>query len=469
MTTEDDHDDHNEDNYYDHYDTTESDCNNDAVSLSTQSLLPTVQCCTHSCCHNMLEVSQPLEPLILKKTERLYGSIKRAFTPTWYKSYPWIHLCTSNFKVYCFYCKYVVHNLQIHAGTKQDPAFTNVGFSNWKKGVEKFKAHEASSSHKDACIVFQSSRGTSVANLMSNTIENDQSQRRNSFMKQLAALRFLLRQALPVRNDNGGGSNLSVLFESVLDESRWLKDGKYQSPEVINELIEIMAHKVLRSLLSDISSRKWYAIMADETRDISNREQLVLCNRSVSDNYVVHEDMVGLYQLDDTTSSTIHSCLKDSLLRMSLQIENCRGQAYDGAQPFQGHINGVAKKFKDSNASAISVHCLAHCVNLCLQEITRNSKPIKDALNFSMELIQLIKYSPKRQNVFERIKAQQSSLSTAGIRTLCPTRWTVRSGAMQAIISNYKVLQEAMEVSSHGSDDCSRRANGILALMERSC
>ena len=234
----------------------------------------------------------------------------------------------------------------------------------------------------------------------------------------------------------------------MLDESCWLKDGKYQSPEVINELIEIMAHKVLRSLLCDISSRKWYAIMADETRDISNREQLVLCIRSVSDNYVVHEDMVGLYQLDDTTSSTIHSCLKDSLLRMSLQIENCRGQAYDGAQPFQGHINGVAKKFKDSNASAISVHCLAHCVNLCLQEITRNSKPI----------IQLIKYSPKRQNVFERIKAQQSSLSTAVIRTLCPTRWTVCSGAMQAIISNYKVLQEAMEVSSHGSDDCSRRA-----------
>ena len=113
MTTEDDHDDQNEDNYHDHYDTTESDCNNDAVSLSTQSLLPTVQCCTHSCCHNMLEVSQPLDPLILKKTERLYGSIKRAFTPTWYKSYPWIDLCTSNFKVYCFYCKYVVHNLQI--------------------------------------------------------------------------------------------------------------------------------------------------------------------------------------------------------------------------------------------------------------------------------------------------------------------------------------------------------------------
>ena len=84
-----------------------------------------------------------------------------------------------------------------------------------------------------------------------------------------------------------------------------------------------------------------------------------------------------------------------------------------------------------------------------------------------MEVIQLIKYSPKRQSIFETIISQQNSLSTAGIRTLCPTRWTMRSGAMQAIISNYEELQDKMKASSHGSDDCSRRANGIMALMER--
>ena len=38
---------------------------------------------------------------------------------------------------------------------------------------------------------------------------------------------------------------------------------------------------------------------------------------------------------------------------------------------------------------------------------------------------------------------------------------------MQAIISHYKSLHETMEMSSHGSNDCSRRANGVMALMER--
>ena len=38
---------------------------------------------------------------------------------------------------------------------------------------------------------------------------------------------------------------------------------------------------------------------------------------------------------------------------------------------------------------------------------------------------------------------------------------------MQAIAANYEVLHETMEKSSHGTDDCSRRAGGVLALMER--
>ncbi len=107
-------------------------------------------------------------------------------------------------------------------------------------------------------------------------------------------------------------------------------------------------------------------------------------------------------------------------------------------------------------------------MNLCLQDIARGSSCIKEALNFAMELIQLIKYSPKRQVLFETVQRQQDCSTNCGIRTICPTRWTVRTGAMQSILNNYESLQETMETASHhGSDDCSRRASGIFALMEK--
>ena len=104
---------------------------------------------------------------------------------------------------------------------------------------------------------------------------------------------------------------------------------------------------------------------------------------------------------------------------------------------------------------------------MSLQEVARCSKSVKEALNFAMDVIQLIKYSPKRQVVFENVQKQQEFPSLSGIRTLCPTRWTVRTGAFEAILRNYETLRTTMEISSHGSDDCSRRANGVLALMDR--
>ena len=86
----------------------------------------------------------------------------------------------------------------------------------------------------------------------------------------------------------------------------------------------------------------------------------------MSNEYEVFEDLIGLVQLDNVTSDTIYSVLKDSIVCLGLDFGDCRGQGCDGTQNFQGHVKSVAKRFKDENPAAISVHCLAHCINLCL-------------------------------------------------------------------------------------------------------
>ena len=352
--------------------------------------------------------------------------------------------------------------------TKADPAFSVSGFSNWKKALDRFREHESSLAHRDAVHAYTAATNSvPVSVQLQKEHGNIQADRRKSLLKQLTCILYLLRQGLALRNDHAGGSNLTVMLENVLGEKNWVSDGKYQSPEIINEIIAIFGHKILRSLIFDVQSQCWFSLLADETRDTSNREQLVICLRWVADNYEIAEDMVGLVQLENTTAETVYLTLKDCLIRLGIPFANCRGQAYDGAKSFQGHISGVAKRFQDDNAAALPVHCLAHCVNLSLQEIARNVTSLKEALNFAMDVIQLIKYSPTRQVIFETVQKQQDSSSTSGIRTLCPTRWTVRTGVMQAIINNYEALRETFEIASHGTDDCSRRANGVLALMDQ--
>ena len=51
---------------------------------------------------------------------------------------------------------------------------------------------------------------------------------------------------------------------------------KYASPIVQNELIDLMANSILRHLINDISERCYFLVMADETSDLSNKEQMCL-------------------------------------------------------------------------------------------------------------------------------------------------------------------------------------------------
>lgn len=71
----------------------------------------------------------------------------RKFQPKWIENYPWIIYDSQLDKVYCSKCKTAVEKniiLPINAcnDIKSKETFVVNGFSNWKKGLERFKSHE---------------------------------------------------------------------------------------------------------------------------------------------------------------------------------------------------------------------------------------------------------------------------------------------------------------------------------------
>ena len=62
----------------------------------------------------------------------------------------------------------------------------------------------------------------------------------------------------------------------------------------------------------------------------------------------------------------------------------------------------MATRIQEEEPSAIHVHCLAHCLNLCLQDVARQCKPVRDALDLVNEILKLVKASPKRWSQFSR-------------------------------------------------------------------
>lgn len=210
-------------------------------------------------------------------------------------------------------------------------------------------------------------------------------------------------------------------------------------------------------------------MIADEASDVSRSEQLSVTVRWVSKTYEVHEDTLGLKELSDTKAATIFKEVKDLLLKCPLSIAQCRGQAYDGASNMSGVRNGAQALFKQEEPRALYVHCLAHSLNLCVQDASKMCNLLRDTLDFIQNLVQLIKFSPKRLHLFESLR-KEVTLNTGetlpSLRTLCPTRWTVRHSAISSILKNYKTLQTALDKIKEGHDEYAAKASGLLNRME---
>ena len=86
-------------------------------------------------------------------------------------------------------------------------------------------------------------------------------------------------------------------------------------------------------------------------------------------------------------------------------------------------------------------HCYGHSLNLAIGTSIKQSKVMRDALDTTLIISQLIKYSPKRDTHFEVLKRELAP-DTPGLRVLCPTRWTVRAQSLETVLKNYTVLQE---------------------------
>ena len=76
-----------------------------------------------------------------------------------------------------------------------------------------------------------------------------------------------------------------------------------------------------------------------------------------------------------------------------------------------------------------------------MSDAIKNVKIMKLALDTCYKITKLIKFSPRRDTLLERPK-QDLAPGSPGIRSLCPTRWTVRAESLATILSNYAVLQE---------------------------
>ncbi len=85
---------------------------------------------------------------------------------------------------------------------------------------------------------------TPVSNQLVSAAKKEQSERRDALVKQLHCLRYLLRQGLAIRGHKESEGNLHQLMSMFsyydFNLKKWMKENRYLSPIIVNELISIM-------------------------------------------------------------------------------------------------------------------------------------------------------------------------------------------------------------------------------------
>ena len=238
----------------------------------------------------------------------------------------------------------------------------------------------------------------------------------------------------------------------------------YTSPKALGDIQRQLALTVLRQVVAEAVSAKYFGLILDETTDVTRREQMAVCLRYVTENLDVKETCIGLYHASSTSSEALFELVQDVLRRTQLQITNLRGQCYDGAANMAGAISGLQARLKAEEPRAVFIHCTAHRLNLVVRDALDGIREVRDVIHEVSRLVIFFKDSPKRLEVFQNTGDQET------LRPLCPTRWTCSEGCLMSLLSGYEqTLASLEEIADDRSSrpDVASTASGFAKTMER--
>ena len=320
-------------------------------------------------------VLEPNQPRNIVFPSSKFGVQSRCFQASWFDKWKWLDYNKSKDSVFCHPCRMAV-KLKFTLSGKAENVFSDVGFRNWKDAVRCFRKHESSHSHRDATSKWlHFSRSQSIASHLSHQVCDDQAIAKGCLLKIITTLLFLAQQGLAVRGHDESQGNFVRLLQlrsaDYPDLCMWINQrDNWLSHDIQNEILEIMAHSLLRKLLDGVKLNTYYSIIVDEATDVAFKEQVSICLRYMSDNTNdIHEDFVGMYETGSTMAETLTLLIKDAL---GLDLHNCCGQTYDGASNTSGRLSGVQARISAQYPKALYIHCFCHSLNLAVQDSSRH-------------------------------------------------------------------------------------------------
>ena len=247
------------------------------------------------------------------------------------------------------------------------------------------------------------------------------------------------------------------------------KNRSYISKTSQSKIIKCCGEVISDEIIEEMKKSKFYSIIADEAADSSHKEQLSLVLRFVDSSMNIREEFLSFLHCKwGLSGEQLSKLIIDALNDLTLSVDDCRGQGYDGAGAVAGHINGLAAHILRHNPKALYTHCFSHRLNLSIcdmlsiLEVNKMLKHVSDVANF-------INVSQTR-NIPFATKVKESDINTkkAKLLSVCKTRWVERVDGLDTFQELFvPVVQTLDDLASNAKPSLSTDASSLLTHISR--
>jgi hypothetical protein len=310
----------------------------------------------------------------------------RRFCLAWFKQCKWIEYSVERDVIFYFVCYLFKDKTKCLGGD----TFVKDGWQNWHL-KSRLKKHMGAISSAHAKAQEKYDRFTTPTTSIRESIAFNTTQYKALYKLllkwTLKCLRFLLRQGLAFRGHDESEDSLNK--GNFLELLNWLagnfeevdkvvlknapQNCKMTCHDIQPELIKCCAQETTKLLIEELGGQK-FAILADESADVYQNEQLAVCLRYVDKKGRAVERFLGIAHVEDTSAMTLKAAVEHMLMKYNLTFAMVHGQGYDGASNMKGNANELKKLIMDESLYAYYVHCFAHQLQLTLVVVAKESR-----------------------------------------------------------------------------------------------
>ncbi|CAJ0956724.1 unnamed protein product [Ranitomeya imitator] len=146
-----------------------------------------------------------------------------------------------------------------------------------------------------------------------------------------------------------GSEEMAKCFESVS-----------LSHQTVARRISVMDQYVTQKVHEAIKNCTYFSVAVDEKIDITGTNQLIVCIRTVDDDFNISEELLHLMPLQGTTKDEdVYEEVKMALAELG-GFDKCISILIDGAKTTTAKNSGLAGLLKRDGVACLTFHCIVH-------------------------------------------------------------------------------------------------------------